>query len=584
MSLPFDAVQFARPAWLWALLVLPLLAWIWWRRRHTAEAWREAVDPHLLAHLLEARPDRRGLLGLVAWLIAGLLAVLALAGPGWREVAVPLDAQGMSPLVVAIDLSTSSTASDLPPSRLLQARAKLAQLLAERGPGQVALIAYADDAFTVAPLTDDARNVALYLDALSPEIMPVDGLRADRAIAHATRLLRQGQALNGDILLVTGDVDTAAVAEAGIAARMGYRVSVLGLGTAAGAAYRDADGALAHARLDAVALRALAVAGEGRYQALSIDDGDLHALGVLTPDATAGAASVHSDASVRRVLDEGYWLVLPLLALVLLAFRRGSAFACVAVLALWPALLPMPAQAQEKAPVATPWQRADQVADSRMRAGASAYRGERYDEALKTWTGLPGSDAAYNRGNALARLGRFDEAIAAYDEALSQQPGMADAQANRAAVEAARNRKPPPGQGQDPRAPQEPRDGDSQPKPGDAGDPSDSQPGDTQGQGDTRPPPDDPEPQASDTPPPADAQAQRDADAQQREQMQRALEGQADPSDEDTKDAGATGAETGDEREQANAAWLRRVPDDPGGLLRAKFRLEHERRATGGDR
>ncbi len=583
MNLPFDAVQFARPVWLWALLALPLLAWIWWRRRRSAEAWREAVDPHLLTHLLEARPDRRGLFGLVAWLLAGLLAVLAMAGPGWREVAVPLDTQGMAPLVVVIDLSTASTASDLPPSRLLQARAKLAQLLAERGASQVALVAYADDAFTVAPLTDDARNVALYVDALSPEIMPVDGQRADRAIAHATRLLRQGQALRGDILLVTGAADTAAVAEAGIAARMGYRVSVLGLGTAAGAAYRDADGALAHARLDTVALRALAAAGDGRYHALSIDDGDLRALGVLTPEARAGAASARNDASVRRVLDEGYWLVLPLLALVLLAFRRGSGFACVAVLALLPALLPVPAQAQ--APVATPWQRADQVADGRMRAGTSAYRGERYDEALKAWTGLQGADAAYNRGNALARLGRFDEAIAAYDEALSQQPGMADAQANRAAVEAARSRKPPPGQGQDPRAPQKPRDdGDSQSKPGEAGDPSDSQPGDAQGQGDQRPPPDAPEPQASDTPPPADAQAQRDADAQQREQMQRALEGQTEPSDEDAADAGATGAETGDERAQANAAWLRRVPDDPGGLLRAKFRLEHERRATGGDR
>lgn len=582
MSLPLDALQFARPAWLWALLALPLLAWIWWRHRRGAEAWREAVDPHLLAHLLEARPDRRGLFGLAAWLLAGMLAVLALAGPGWREVAVPLETQGKAPLVVAIDLSMASTASDLPPSRLLQARAKLAQLLAERGAVQVALVAYADDAFTVAPLTDDARNVALYLDALAPDIMPVDGHRADRAITHATRLLRQGQALRGDILLVTGDADAASVAEAGIAARMGYRVSVLGLGTAAGAAYRDADGALAHARLDAVALRALAAAGAGAYHALSIDDQDLRALGVLTPDMAAGAASTGTDASVRRVLDEGYWLVLPLLALVLLAFRRGSGFACVAVLALLPALLPLPASAQS--PVATPWQRADQVADGRMRDGSAAYRGERYDDALQVWNGLPGAEAAYNRGNALARLGRFDDAIAAYDDALSQQPGMADALANRAAVEAARNRKPPPGPGEDPRAPQKPEDdGDSQPKPGEAGDPSERQPGDAQGQGDTRPSQDDAAPQASDNTPPADAQAQRDADDQQREAMQRALEGQPEAADDAASQTG-TPDDSGDEREQANAAWLRRVPDDPGGLLRAKFRLEHERRATGGDR
>ncbi|MDR7192208.1 VWA domain-containing protein [Luteimonas terrae] len=581
MSLSLDALQFARPGWLWALLLLPALGWIWWRRRRSVDAWREAVDPHLLAHLLEARPDRRGLLGLAAWLLAGLLAVLALAGPGWREVAVPLDTQGMAPLVVAIDLSTASTASDLPPSRLLQARAKLSQLLAERGGGQIALVAYADDAFTVAPLTADARNVALYLDALSPEIMPVDGHRADRAITQATRLLRQGQALRGDILLLTGDADTAAVAEAGIAARMGYRVSVLGLGTTAGAAYRNADGGLAHARLDPVALRALAVAGEGRYHALSIDDDDLRALGVLTPDAISAAGAAPADASVRRVLDQGYWLVLPLLALVLLAFRRGSGLACVAMVAVFPLLSPLSAQAQ--APAATPWQRADQVAHAQMRDGAAAYREKRYEDALQAWADLPGIDAAYNRGNALARLGRFDEAIAAYDEALSQQPGMADALANRAAVEAARKRKPPPGPGEDPRAPQKPRDGDSQPKPGDAGDSSDSQAGDAQGQGDTPPPPEDAQPQESEAPPPADAQAQRDADAQQRERMQRALEGQPEAGDE-APASGAPNGDAGDEREQANAAWLRRVPDDPGGLLRAKFRLEHERRATGGDR
>ena len=71
--------------------------------------------------------------------------------------------------------------------------------------------------------------------------------------------------------------------------------------------------------------------------------------------------------------------------------------------------------------------------------------------------------------------------------------------------------------------------------------------------------------------------------------MQRALDGT--PSNP-PEDAAVSGDEAGDEREQANAAWLRRVPDDPGGLfslndrieMTAKFRLEHERRAAGGDR
>jgi Ca-activated chloride channel family protein len=34
--------------------------------------------------------------------------------------------------------------------------------------------------------------------------------------------------------------------------------------------------------------------------------------------------------------------------------------------------------------------------------------------------------------------------------------------------------------------------------------------------------------------------------------------------------------------EQALQQWLRRIPDDPGGLLRRKFLLEHQRRVESG--
>ena len=84
-------------------------------------------------------------------------------------------------------------------------------------------------------------------------------------------------------------------------------------------------------------------------------------------------------------------------------------------------------------------------------------------------------------------------------------------------------------------------------------------------------------------PSPADATAQHAADAAQRERMQRALQARKAQGGKDGKPAQAK-VETPAERERrlANEAWLRRVPDDPGGLLRAKFRLEYERRQQGG--
>jgi Ca-activated chloride channel family protein len=132
----FDALHFLRPQWLWALLALPLLAWAWRQRRRRDNVWRGAVDAHLLPHLLDRGEGRRGVVALCALLAGFGIAVLALAGPSWRQGEQPL-LQGEAPLVVALDLSSAILASDLPPSRLLQARAKIATLLKKPGGGQV---------------------------------------------------------------------------------------------------------------------------------------------------------------------------------------------------------------------------------------------------------------------------------------------------------------------------------------------------------------------------------------------------------------------------------------------------------------
>ena len=264
MTLPFgaDGLHFLRPLWLWALLALPLIAWLWTQRRRRDNAWRGSVDAHLLPHLLEPASNVRTRSALGAVLLAWLLASLALAGPAWKQVPQPAW-QSRTPLVIALDLSSAITANDLPPSRLLQARAKIATLLRERNGGQVGLIVFADDAYTVAPLTDDAANLALYLEALAPDVMPLDGHRPDRAIRRAATLLQQAGFDRGEILVLTDHGDTAAQGAAADAARKGMQVSVLGLGTARGGTAQAPDGSIARVALDPASLQALASAGGG---------------------------------------------------------------------------------------------------------------------------------------------------------------------------------------------------------------------------------------------------------------------------------------------------------------------------------
>lgn len=576
MNFDLEALHLLRPHWLWALLALPMLAWLWRARRRRASVWRDTVDAHLLPHLLDAAPDTRARF---AWWLGALgyaLAVLALSGPSWRQVEQPLW-QSHTPLVIALDLSSATLATDLPPSRLAQARAKLSTLLRERDGGQVGLVAYAGDAFTVAPLTDDAANVALFLDALTPDVMPVDGQRSDRAIAWSAKLLRQAGFKRGEILLLTDHADDAARAAAARAASDGYRVSVLGLGSETGAPYQRPDGTIVGARLDSASLRSLAGKGDGHYVALEAGDADLRALGVLDPSVTGDAASQGEKGTARQ--DEGFWLLPPLMLLALFAFRRRGAVA-VLLVCLW-----LPWQSVYAANL---WRRPDQAAHAQMQQGTQAYRRGDFARAAQLYGGVGSADAHYNRGNALAKAGQYPQAIDAYDQALRQQPRMADALANKRAVKAAMDRKPPKGPKQEQKNPNQ------KPDDGQGGKPS--QQG---GQGDAKAPPqppsqdqsgqsqaDDPAASKGDKPKeqkPADVEAQKAADAAQRERIQRELQHTKERRPQQGKPT-AQARETPKQREHrlANEAWLKRVPDDPGGLLRAKFRIEHERRQLQG--
>jgi Ca-activated chloride channel family protein len=590
--LPGD-FHFLRPAWLLALLLLPLLLRGWRQRQAAADPWRAACDAHLLAHLRQAGAGARGRLlpRLVA--LGFSIAVLALAGPAFRLAPQPL-ARAESALIVALDLSARMLATDLKPDRLGRARFKVADLLAARREGQTALIAYAGDAFTVAPLTDDANSLGDLLAALTPDTMPVGGQRPDRAIVLAQKLLRDGGHASGELLLVTDAVDARALAAAERARTAGLQVSVLGAGTPEGAPValpqggfvQDESGNVLLPRLEEDALQALATAGGGRYARLSLDRRDLAELGLGAP--TLGDTRLREDERTRPVYhDEGPWLLLALLPLAALGFRRGW-LGCVLVAML------LPAPRAEAFDWASLWTRDDQRAWQALQAGeaqralelaqdpavrgGAAYRAGDFPQSAQAYAGAKDADAHYNRGNALARAQRYAEAIAAYDEALRLDPAMEDAHANRRAVEEFLKQ-------QQEQSPSEQQQGEgSKPPPGAEGEeqePSEQEAKGEQSSDNSRGNESQADPSAADP-----SQAQDDAEAEQQEAQQRFGE-QMDEALEKAGEQSAERAPANDPREaekqQAVEQWLRRVPDDPGGLLRRKFALEHQRRRSAGD-
>ena len=597
MNAALAQFHYLRPWWMLALLALPLLLWLWRRRGIVEDPWRQACDAHLLPHLLDRGGGTRGWLAPSLFSLGFVIAINALAGPAFRQLPQPLS-RADSALIVALDLSDSMRATDLKPDRITRARFKLASLLAARREGQTALIAYAGDAFTVAPLTDDAGSLADLANAMQSDIVPVRGKRPERAIDLAVRLLHDAGFESGDLLLITDAVDRRAIDAAARASKAGLRVSALGAGTLQGAPaplpdggfVPDDNGGILLAKLDDTSLRALADSGGGRYAALVSGTTDLAALGL---DAIVGSSARlrEDERTTATYRDEGPWLLLALLPLAALAFRRGW-LACLALMfalpapqahafdwdglwkrddqRAWEALQDDPARAQQLAK------------DSAIR-GSAAYRAEDYAGAERDFAQRSDADAHYNRANALAKAQRYDEALAAYDEALKAAPAMEDAIANRKAVEDwMKQQQQESGQqqqGGDPsqqqqggEGEQQERDGDQQQQQGDQQESqsSDSKDGESQQreggeQGDQQ------DGAAQDA---ASEEQKREAEERFAEQMEQALKA----GEQTRADSAAEEDPRESEKRQAAEQWLRRVPDDPGGLLRRKFALEYQRR------
>jgi Ca-activated chloride channel homolog len=420
--MPVDP-HWLRPGWLWLLPLLALVIWLILRRQRQERRWEDLVDAPLRELVLTpgagARP--RVLLALVA--VGWLLVAAALAGPAWQLASRPVF-RIEHPRVLLLDLSASMQAQDIAPSRLARARFEVMDLLRGTDEGQFALIAFGAEPFLIAPLTTDAGTIVEQVPLLAPEVLPVTGeRRTDLALDMAGVLLRRSAATGGDVLLVTDGVGALAetVAAAGALRAAGHRVSVLALST-----HPD--------------FAAVAAAGGGIVVASRADDLDTARLLALQDERRIDAAGRQVSVD-RQWRDDGPWLLLLALPLAALAFRRGW----LGVLPL--ALLLTPPPPVVASPWAELWLRPEQRAlreaaageleralagidDPRWRA-ALRYRGGDYAGALDDLSGLTGAEAHYNRGNALARLGRYDAALAEYDAALALVPEHADAEHNR---------------------------------------------------------------------------------------------------------------------------------------------------------
>lgn len=589
--------HFVRPFWLLGAFPALLLVYLLWKRRAAYGSWDKVISPHLLPHLIQGSQRAQSRTPLILLLVGWLLACIAMAGPTWQKlpqaVQKKIDAQ-----VIVLDLSLSMYATDLAPSRLMRARMKLSDILQRSDEGLTALVVYAGTSHVVTPLTDDSNTILSMVAALSPDIMPIKGSDPIGAVKKALEVFKQGGITEGRILLMTDSVPANFVAELQPVMNDATPLSIMGIGTTDGAPIalpdgtfvKGADGQIVVPRLAIDGLKQAARQLGGRFSTISATDDDINYL--LADTRLLGGNEIKDSRREFDVWDEfGPWVVALLLPFAALGYRRGWLGAL-----LLPALTATlllhhrPAAAFEWQDL---WQTPDQQAQALLRQGdaksaadtfedsrwkgTSHYRAGNFEAAADTFAGQPDADSQYNLGNALARQQKFDEAIAAYEKSLQQNPDNEDAKFNLELVKKLKEQQQQQNSQNDDNADQQ----DQKQQQDQQSEQQDQNQEQNQDQQQNQ----DHQEQQQDQQQQEQNQQQNDQQQKQDEEQQDQKQPQPDeqtPEDEQEQSQPMPQPRPEDleqtEDQQALEQWLRRIPDDPGGLLRRKFQQETQLR------
>ncbi len=428
-------MTFGAVHWLWLLLLPPLL-WLLQQvgdRRAAARLVRlvgERGAEHVEDPAPRRRRWRRGLL-----LLALAAMAVGLARPQWGTREVVMRQRGPD-FVVALDVSNSMRAEDVAPSRLVRARAALADLVAGLDDGRVGIVLFAGAAFVQCPLTADRATAQLFLRMADTEMISEQGTNLAAALAVGRKLLGGGDRPPGElraICLVTDgeDLEGGWQAEVARCREEGIVVHAVGVGSREGGLIpvvdargrpdgflKDEDGTVVMSRLDTASLAELARLGGG--EAILLDDPEAEP---RLRRAVAGLSERELEERRIAARQERYhWpLGLALLALAVREAlrigprrRRGAARAAAAGLLLAGLLAAPPAGAGMLRPDGAP--EAEQ--------GVTLYLQGRYDDALAAFEAARARNPREARlslavGAALQALGRHDEAVREFERAYA---------------------------------------------------------------------------------------------------------------------------------------------------------------------
>ena len=581
--------HFLRAGWILLIPISILLIFFFKRRMLTIGNWEKLIDKRLLPYVMSRSQlsDNQ-----YKWWVISLISVLsiiALAGPTWERIEQPSFRTDQS-LVIALDLSRSMNAQDITPNRLTRAKLKILDILERRQGAQVALIVYSANAFTVTPLTSDTDTIIALINSIDTSIMPSRGSYPALAIDKGLQLLNQASVSNGEIILVTdGGITSDSFSSAQKLRDEGYRLSALGIGSMNGAPIpketggfiTDSTGQITISRLEVDDLKDLVEIGGGSYTSITSNDQDID---TLLSEVYSAVRESDDSVSTDQWKEFGPWLLLIVVPFGSLLFRKGWVFVFLltimpidnSVYALdWNDLWKTRDQQAKEAMESGDYDKAIELFEDSEWLAAAHYKAGNYRQSANGYNNNSDIDHLYNHANSLAKIGQFEEAIENYEQVIAEEPNAEDALYNLNLLKdllsenQSSEKNNDDGQSSDEASTGE----QSQQENGDESEQSDNEGNSKTGDSDDE----------SDANPNYKLSNEEDIEAIEKE-LERAAEENSnqEPQQEDNNESGIEGR-MAQEQQQAMEQWLRRIPDDPGGLLRRKFRYQYQRQGIDQD-
>lgn len=588
-----------RPWWLLALIPVILLYWRFIYSQMHQAGWHQWLPGHL-SKILVKSGSKPSLWPVHRFLLISILATFALSGPTWERLPQPVY-QLESGQVVIMDMSPSLLADDISPNRLTRMRYKAIDLVRAGLDGDTGLIAYADDAFIISPLTADNRNLMNLIPSLSPEIMPAAGSEPLLALQLADELLRNAGYPQGDIYWLTDGITSRDLNPLSSYLRsIEHRVSILAVGTEEGAAIRDSSGKLLKENNQVIIaktypsrLEDLASITGGVFSSVTADNRDIEKL-INQPPLTREGKDSEDQQQGDAWRDMGPYIALFILPIMLFNWRRSGLLSPIMLTMLLPILSFSPElraaqestldkyflnqeQRAQQLYQKEQYEQAANLSKDPLRQGSALYRNGDYEAAADVFAQHSSPEAQYNLGNALAHQQQYDAAIEAYENALEKRPDWSEAAENKRLVEQLKEQN-----------------SDSSDGSGESSEKSDSKNDDSKNDSEQNNNEQDQQNNDSnnnDGPPDPGKDGQRDGQPEEEEdqkeesteekEQQDTTENEGSETDEESTQQLEEKVREGEidpEKAQQLEQWMNRVPDDPSILLRNKMLLESQRR------